>query len=132
MDPPGFKLEEISTSVFRDAMKKFKPKKVYGRDWIDGYSLKIAAPLIEEALLKLINSSISLGKFARNWKQQLIFPLHKKNEKDRLQNHRPVSHLVQVGTFIEIVVNKQIYEYFEKNDLFHQESFNSHGNFTCP
>ena len=101
-------------------------------DWIDGYSLKIAAPLIEEALLKLINSSISLGKFTRIWKQQLFFPIHKKKEKHLLQNYRPVSHLVQVGTIIEIVVNKQIYEYFEKNDLFHQESFNSHGNFTCP
>ena len=30
IDPPGFKLEEISASGFREAMKKFKPKKVHG------------------------------------------------------------------------------------------------------
>ena len=68
--------------MFRQIMKKFKSKRVHGVDWIDSYSLKIASPLIEDALIHLINLSIKSSKFSSRWKPQLIFPLHKKNERN--------------------------------------------------
>ena len=105
-------------------MKKMKPKRVHGIDWIDSYSLKVAAPLLEDSLLHLVNLSIEQSTFAKNWKPQLIHPIHKKTDKDLIENYRPVSHLVQVGKVTEYAVNIQIIEHFTENGLFHP---NRHG-----
>ena len=122
--PPPFELKIIDKNMFRKIMKKMKPKRVHGVDWIDSYSLKVASPLIEDALIHLVNLSITEAKFASRWKPQLIFPLHKKNEKDVVGNYRPVSHLVQVGKMVEYAVYFQIVEHFIKHNLFHP---NHHG-----
>ena len=105
-------------------MKRIKPRRTYGTDWIDKSSLKLAGPLIEDSLLHLVNLSIREGSFSRRWKPQLIFPHHKKKERDILENYRPVSHLVQVGLIVEYAVYIQIVEHFIKYDLFHP---NHHG-----
>ena len=105
-------------------MKRIKPRRTHGTDWIDKSSLKLAGPLIEDSLLHLVNLSIREGCFSSRWKPQLIFPHHKKKEKDLLQNYRPVSHLVQVGLIAEYAVYYQIVEHFIKFDLFHP---NHHG-----
>ena len=93
-------------------------------DWIDKGSLKVASPLIEESLLHLVNLSIREGRFSDRWKPQLIFPHHKKNQRDLLENYRPVSHLVQVGMIPEYAVYFQIVDHFVENGLFHP---NHHG-----
>ena len=121
--PPGFEIKEINNLQLREVWKKFKPKKVHGVDWIDAYSLKLAGPLIEEAILHLINQSIRSGIFAESWKPQLILPTWKKNERELTENYRPVSHIVQIGKLAELAVHPQVYEYFEKNHLFHPHQY---------
>ena len=79
--PPNFSLKKIDKRSLRRALKKLKGKHVSGVDTIDSYSLKLAAPLVEDALLHLVNLSIESKTFASNWKPQLIMPLHKKKEK---------------------------------------------------
>ena len=86
--PPPFELKMIDTTMFRKIMKKMKAKRVHGVDWIDFYALKT---VIEESLIHLINLSTKSSKFSARWKPQLIFPLHMKKEKDKLENYRPVS-----------------------------------------
>ena len=122
--PPAFQLKEINVEQFRRILKKIKPKRTHGVDWIDSFSLKIAGPFIEESLIHLINLSIKESKFSRRWKPQLIFPHHKKKDKDLIENYRPVSHLVQVGKLVEYAVFFQIVEHFVENNLFHP---NHHG-----
>ena len=117
--PPPFQLRRINMLQLRKILKKLKPKRTHGVDWIDSNSLKVAGPLIEESLLHLINLSITQSVFSKRWKPQLIFPHHKKNEKDILENYRPVSHLVQVGIIGEYAVYFQIVEHFTENNLFH-------------
>ena len=92
-----------------------KGKRVHGVDWIDSYSLKLASPLIEDCLIHLINLSIRGSSFATRWKPQLIFPFHKKKEKDAIENYRPVSHQVQVGKMVEYAIYFQIIEHFSKH-----------------
>ena len=123
-DPPPFQLRTINTKMFRKIMKKMKNKRVHGVDWIDSFSLKIASPLIEDCLMHLINLSIKRSKFSSRWKPQLILPLHKKKEKDLVENYRPVSHLVQVGKMVEYAAYFQIVEHFATQNLFHP---NHHG-----
>ena len=116
--PPGFKIKEINNLQLREIWKKFKSKKVHGVDWIDAYSLKLAGPLIEDAILHLINQSIRSGTFAESWKPQLILPTWKKNERELKENYRPVSHIVQIGKLVELAVYSQIFEYFDKINYF--------------
>ena len=47
-----FKIKKIDT----EALKGMKGKKVHGVDNIDSYSIKIAGPLMEEALLQLVTN----------------------------------------------------------------------------
>ena len=91
---------------------------------IDSYSLKLAAPLMEESLLHLVKLSIESQNVAKPWKLQLILPFHKKNKKTKVENYRPVSHLVEVGKMVEYIVGEHILEHFVNNDLFHP---NQHG-----
>ena len=121
---PKFSLKPVSREKLRKLIKRMKGGKSSGVDCIDSYSLKLAAPLIEDALEHLINLSITTAKFASIWKPQLIFPQHKKAEKDVIENYRPVSHLVEVGKLVEHEVNDQVTEHFISNNLFHS---NHHG-----
>ena len=122
--PPVFSLKSITRQKLRKLIKRMKGGKTSGVDTIDSYSLKLAAPLIEDALEHLVNLSITTGKFASIWKPQLIFLQHKKGEKDAIENFRPVSHLVEIGKMVEYEVNDQIVEHFISNNLFHS---NHHG-----
>ena len=122
--PPPFKLREITRMELRKLVKKMKGGKNSGVDQIDNFSLKLAAPLIEDALLHLVNLSIRTSCFSRLWKHQLIFPHHKKKDKLLTKNYRPVSHLVEIGQLTEQAVNFQLVEHFTTNNLFHR---NHHG-----
>ena len=122
--PPPFSLKPITRQKLRKLIKRMKGGKSSGVDTIDNHSLKLAAPLIEDALEHIINLSIVTGKFSSFWKPQLIFPQHKKAGKDVIENYRPVSHLVEVGKLVEHEVYDQIIEHFITNDLFHG---NHHG-----
>ena len=84
--PPQFSLRKIDKKTLRMILKKMKPKRVHGTDWIDSYSLKVASPLLEDSLLHLVNLSIEQNKFANKWKPQLIHPFHKKKDRDLLEN----------------------------------------------
>ena len=105
-------------------MKKMKGSRSHGVDFIDSFSLKLAYPVIEDALLHLINLSIRQNQFANPWKIQLVMPLHKKNDKLNPTNYRPVSHIPEVGKIVEYVIHEQVYNHFVSNNLFHQ---NHHG-----
>ena len=83
-------MTEINEVQFRRILKKIQLKRTRGTDWIDSYSLKLAGPLVEESLIRLVNLSIRQSRFSSRWKPQLIFPHYKKKERDLLENYRPV------------------------------------------
>ena len=66
-DPiPDFELKQIGISQMRKILKKIKPSRSHGMDFIliDANSIKVAAPLLEDSILHMVNLSISSGKFA--------------------------------------------------------------------
>ena len=121
---PKFEIKKINLSKLRQIMKKLKPSRSHGMDFIDSSSIKLAFPLIEEAVLHLVNQSISSKKFSQLWKIQLVLPLHKKGDTMDGNNFRPVSHIIELGKIIEYVVHDQVYNHFKSNHLFHA---NHHG-----
>ena len=75
-----------------------------GGDNLCSYLLKLATQMTFPALLHFVNQSITEGRFCTRWKYHLIFPHHKKGNRQDSDNYRPVCHLVEVGKVVELVV----------------------------
>ena len=57
------------------------------------------------------------GSFPNNWKKSNVVPIHKKGDKQLLQNYQPVSLLPICGKIFERIIFNPIFEYLEKNSL---------------
>ena len=58
-------------------------------------------------------------KFLSCWKFTKIVPLHKKKSKLERENYRPVAILSPLSKILEKVIYEHIYNYFDRNQLFH-------------
>ena len=65
--------------------------------------------------------------FTDNWKRSNICPIHKKGDKQIINNYRPVSLLPICGKIFERIIFNSLYEYVEENKLLsvHQSGFRS-------
>ena len=117
-----FDLQPLNKGSLKNILKKLKGKRSCGVDQIDSFSLKVAAPFIEDTILHLVN--LSLSRYPESWKTQLIHPLHKKGDKCVGENYRPVSHIVEISKLTEYAVLEQVLHHFQSQDLFHN---NHHG-----
>ena len=95
-----------------------------GIDQIDSFSLKLAAPYLEDVLLHLVNLPIKNKVYPQVWKTQLIHPFYKKGDRTVGENYRPVSHIVELSKLAEYAIFDQILEHFLSQSLLHP---NHHG-----
>jgi hypothetical protein len=105
-------------------LKRRKGNRSTGIDYIDGYSIKLAAPLIEDILLHLVNLTIENSEYPSLWKVNKVSPQLKKGDKTKGENLRPVTDIVFVSKLAEAAVFEQVAEHFSKNNLWHP---NHHG-----
>ena len=73
-----FKLNPITKENFKKIMKKLKGNRSSGIDFIDGYSIKLASPIIEDVLIHLVNLSIRKYLYPQLCKSSKIIPHFKK------------------------------------------------------
>ena len=57
------------------------------------------------------------GVFPSEWKKTNIVPIHKKGDKDTLENHRPVSLLHICGKILERLMFNEMFNLFIENKL---------------
>ena len=119
-----FNLKILSKQNLRKLLKKRKGNRSSGIDFIDGYSIKLAAPLIEDILIHLVNLTIEQSIYPKLWKMNKVSPQFKKGDKTCGENWRPVTDIVFVSKIAEAAVFEQIAEHFKKNKLWHP---NHHG-----
>ena len=120
----AFELKPIDLTKLRKILKKLKGNRSCGIDFIDGYSIKLAAPILKNILLHLVNLSIEESKFPQFWKTSKINPHFKKGERCNGENYRPVSDIIFVSKIAESAVFEQTFEHFNQNHLWHS---NHHG-----
>ena len=123
-DIPEFNLRPINKPELRKILKKLKGNRSSGIDFIDGFSIKLAAPIIEDILLHLVNLTIIKSKFPQFWKSSKINPHFKKGERTNGENYRPVSDIIFVSKICESAVFGQTFQHFQSNHLWHP---NHHG-----
>ena len=97
----------------------FDPKKSAGHDLISTLLFKKIPLLIAEPLSLIINQSLCSGIFPST----LVIPLHKKNEKDLLDNYRPISLLPSISKVFEIIVYNQLYSYLTTNGILFKSQY---------
>ena len=117
-------LKKINIVTLRKILKRRKGNRSSGIDYIDGYSIKLAAPLIEDILLHLVNLTIEHSEYPSLWKVNKVSPQFKKGDKTKGENWRPVTDIVFVSKLAEAAVFEQVAEHFSKNNLWHP---NHHG-----
>ena len=104
-------------------MKNFKAKNSTGHDSLSTKLIKKIAYHISYPMTVLINDSLRSGKFPDKLKIAKVIPLYKKNERDNFDNYRPISLLPVFSKVFEKIVHKQIYEYFQSNNLFYTSQY---------
>ena len=126
--PPKFTFKSVSQNKVRIALKRIKPSKTIPSDGIDGFLSRIISPLLLPAITHIVNLSLTQSIFADVWKENLKLPHHKKDDKNKIENYRPVSITVRLGLLTEIFAHEQVVEHFDANNLLHH---NHHGSVAC-
>ena len=77
--------------------------------------------ICDSAIIKLLSviygNCISQNKFPYMWKKSNICPIHKKGDKQAINNYRPVSLLQICGKVFERLFFNSLYEYLEEHKL---------------
>ena len=74
--------------------------------------LKICGDSILKPLELIFKSCIESGKFPIEWKKANVVPVHKKNNKQLIENYRPISLLPFCGKILEWIIYNKMFEFF--------------------
>ena len=91
-----------------------KPHKASGPDDISPSVVKECIHFIVDALCDILYKSFSFGVFPDSLKLAKIIPIYKKNEKENIQNYRPIAFLSIFSKLFEKILHKRIYDFFVK------------------
>ena len=83
-----FAIKKIGFPSLLKAFKRMKGKRLCGVGVIYPYSLKLVAPLLEDALLHLINPSIEKECLPRNGNHSLSSQNNKKKDRNMFENNK--------------------------------------------
>ena len=98
-------------------IQKLDPNKVHGHDMISIRMLKICGNSIYKPLQLICRSCIENRKFQTEWKKANVVPVHKKGNKQTLENYRPVSLLPICSKIFEHLIYNSLFEFFIANEL---------------
>ena len=117
-------MRHVTVIKVKKLLKQLKGSKSISIDGLDSFSVKTAADVIAAPLHHIITLSILQEKFPTSWKYSKVIPLHKKGSQLEKKNYRPVAILSPLSKVLEKIVFEQMYEYFSRNKIFHE---NLHG-----
>ena len=79
--------------------------------------LKICGESILKPLELIFKSCIESGKFPIEWKKANVVPVHKKSNKQLIENYLPISFLPVCGKILERIIYNKMFEFFPENEL---------------
>ena len=104
-------------------MASLASKNSSGHDGISLKLLKFLAPALVKPLTLIINQSSTTGIFPTKLKIAKVLPYFKKDDIMLMDNYRPISLLTSTSKVFEKVVFNQLYDYFQRNDLFYSSQY---------
>lgn len=112
-----FRLKPVPEKHVANVIRKMNKKKSHGIDSISSEVLKASVSILAAPLTRIINLSLTSGKFPEIWKTAIVRPILKKGDPQDKTNYRPVSLLCVPSMILEKIVSAQIQDFFEKNEL---------------
>ena len=89
--------------------------------------LKTNVDILSPVITRIVNLSLTTGKFPSSQKSSIITPFLKKASLDpeSLKNYRPVSNLTFVSKLLERMVAKQLHDHLSQHQLYekHQSAY---------
>ena len=110
-----FSLKTVTEEQVLNAIKQMKNKKSSGRDEITQEQMKLGAEVLAIPLSRIVNASITEGKFLEIWKCGIVTPVLKKGSSKDKTNYRPVSCLSVLSKVLEKIVCSQVTKFLEDN-----------------
>ena len=87
--------------------------------------LKICGDSILKPLELVFKSCFENGKFPIEWKKANLAPVHKKNNKQLIENYPPISLLPVFGKILERIIYNKMFKFFSENELISHNRRNS-------
>ena len=115
----------VTDQEVKDLINILDTSKSTGCDEISPKLVHKAGDSIVSPLTRLFNLCLHKNKIPSLWKKANVIPIHKKDEKDVLNNYRPISILPVLSKIFERVIFKHVYNFFHEHKLFsiHQSGF---------
>ena len=85
--------------------------------------IKKTANLISVPLARLYNKFLGEGVFPAIFKTGKVTPIYKKDNKESIENYRPVSILPIFGKIFEKVIYNRLYAFFMAKGILHEDQF---------
>ena len=98
-------------------IQNLDPNKAHGHDNMSIRMLKICGSSIYKPLEVIFKQCIETGFFPSEWKKANIVPIHKKGDKQTLENYRPVSLLPICGKILERLMFNEMFNFSIENKL---------------
>ena len=84
---------------------------------------KRVAEAIIEPLTFIFNTSLNLGEVPSQWKRAIIVPIHKKKDKSKPGNYRPISLTSSFSRLFESVLQDKLLVHIISNNLISSSQF---------
>ena len=106
-------------------IQNLNPNKAHGYDKISIRMLKIFGDSLCRPSELIFNDCLANGIFLSDWKKGNMVSVSKKNDKQRLNNYRPISLLPICSKIFERLIFNEMFRFFIENDLIsqHQSGF---------
>ena len=124
----SFLVPAITSAQVSAIMMKISSHKATGIDGISARLLRIGMPAIAPCIARLINLSMSTGKFPTRWKTAKVTPLFKGGALSDPSNYRPISVLPVLSKIIERHMYNSLYAFLTEQNLIYsrQSGFRKH------
>ena len=99
----------ITLATVPGELRNINANKAVGPDGIHGTVLKMCAATLAYPLTKIFSLSFNFGQIPSDWKSVNIVPVHKKGDKNNIENYRPISLTSLVMKIMEKIIRNELY-----------------------
>ena len=118
-----FSFTPVDKDYICNQIKLLKTKTSFGHDGLSSKLLKYIDFEIGDVLACIINQSLLTGIFPDSLKLAKVAPVFKKDDPHLTDNYRPISLLPVISKVFEKVVFRQVYDYFNDNNLLYKNQY---------
>ena len=111
----------ITDEEFEAAINKLKANKSPGIDNILNEVIRIGKEAIKGHLVNLFNRILDTGKYPALWSFGLIIPIHKKDDRSKVENYRGITLLSAQGKIFTSILNNRLHEYVVQKGILKAE-----------